>query len=463
MSNRSKTILFTLYAQNVYQHLFMPSGGVADQLTANTDYRVVFLVPPGVIEDLVKKSEIAQRKNVRIEVIQKMPKRTLLQNAFYFFYSYLVFTSTTKLLATFGARADAPPAGSNRHLFFIKTAIAHTFGKVPFIKKRVVPWLYQRIFRGRQYRALFESYRPDLVFISNIAHFPDPEIATEARRRRIRTLGMASNWDHLNKYFIPVYADILLTQNAPMKEEAVLYHNYDENKVVVVGFPEHDAILKKKKNALTREEFFKKIGIPAKSKLILFISGSVYCLDEPVILKEISDWIRDGVFGPDVCLMVRPYPQRTEKEKYKELEHDPRIIFNWLSNWENPEGDLYYQNSMDYADIAISVFSTTAIEAALRDKPVLTIGFDGNSARPYHQSVKRFEHLSHFRHVLDTGSVPVMRSFAELQKGIQRYLEDPSLHREERKKLIDRMCYRVDGKSSSRVVDGMIQMLNGTT
>lgn len=459
--NTQKTIFFTLYASNVYQHLFLLQNGVADQLTRNESVRVVFLTPPGRIPELARGSEIGQRPNVFVEELTKMPKRTLLQNAFYFFYSYLMFTSTTRLLATFGARADAPPAGGNRHFAVFKSVIASTCGKSRWIKLRAVPYLYKKIFNERPYAYVFEKYHPDLVFISNIAHFPDPEILSEAKRLDVKTVGMASNWDHLNKYYIPLHSDILLTQNEPMKKEAVEYHSYLSDEVVVVGFPEMDSQIDKEKHIQPKEAFFAKLGIPSESKLILFISGSVYYLDEPIILKKISEWIKENKFGSSIYLMVRPYPQRTEKEKYKDLEGGPHIIFNWLSNWDDVEGSSYYKNSMYYASVVIAIFSTTAIEAALWDKPILTVGFDGNAQRPYHQSIKRLEDLSHFKHVLETGSVPVARSFEELYEGIKKYLDDSALHREERKKLIDKMCYKIDGKSSERVVGILLKHING--
>jgi len=189
------------------------------------------------------------------------------------------------------------------------------------------------------------------------------------------------------------------------------------------------------------------------------LSGSVYYFDEPVILKQISGWIEEGKFGSNTYLMVRPYPQRTEREKYKDVEGDPHLIFNWQSNWDTQKGSEYYKSAMYYSRLVISIFSTTAIEAALWDKPVLTIGFDGNAHRPYHQSIRRLEDLSHFKHVLETGSVPVVRSFKELFEGMKTYVENPALQREERKKLIDKMCYKVDGKSSQRVTSIIQSML----
>ena len=101
------------------------------------------------------------------------------------------------------------------------------------------------------------------------------------------------------------------------------------------------------------------------------------------------------------------------------------------------------------------MFSTTAIEAALLDKPTIAIGFDGYSVRPPHQTIRRMEVMHHFKHVLDTGNVRLVRGFDELFAVIDGYLKDPSLDREKRKAIVRDLCYRDDGLSSKRVIDAV--------
>jgi hypothetical protein len=453
-----KTIVISLFANTVI-YRFAVEGGVLDHIRKEAkkrgDIRLVYLSSP-VYDDALK--PFLREGIDRIEYIQKYKPRTLLQKLFYFFYSYLIFTGTTRILATFGARADAPPAGGNLYLAPLKRAIAATFGRSRFVKTRIVPSLYRRIFGARPYRELLSRLEPSLVFLSNMVTFPDVELAEEARRQGIRTLGMTANWDHLNKYFIPIQTDQFLVQNEPMREEAIELQAYEPGRVAVVGFPQFDLYAHLEDHLMPRAAFCAHFGIPESSKIILFVSGSAYALDEPDILKTIADWIREGAFG-DARLMIRPYVNLREREmeekKYAGLKDDPMIVFNWMKHDERDEHKQFYRSMLAYADLVLSVFSTMAIEAAILDKPTLTIGFDGYQTRPAHQSVLRLEKLTHFRHVLDTGSVPIIRSFPELREHLTHYIAHPEDGRDKRAALVEHLCYKMDGNASKRIAEAV--------
>jgi CDP-glycerol glycerophosphotransferase (TagB/SpsB family) len=143
------------------------------------------------------------------------------------------------------------------------------------------------------------------------------------------------------------------------------------------------------------------------------------------------------------------------------LIDNPNVSFNWLKWGDSEENRRYYFSMLYYAEVIISIFSTTAIEAAIFDKPILTIGFDGYKARPFHESIVRLEKMSHFKNILETGSVKVVRSFEELFENLKAYLENPSLDKEKRKFLVQKMCYQMDGRASGRIADFVIAKANG--
>lgn len=458
-----KTIFVNLMSKVVIGNFSIP-GGVLENLVKNKnkETKIVFLTDQSFMKFL---KPYLFDDSIGIEFIKVIKPQGVIQKLFHFFYSYLIFTGTTRVLATFGARADIPPAGGNRHLAILKSFIANTFGRSKFIKTKTVSWLFKKILSSRPYKNIFEKYNPALVFLPNIAFFPDIEILAEAQRRGIKTVGMASNWDHLNKYFIPLRAGLMLVQNEPMLKEAVELQAYEKDKILVTGFPQFDPYARPERYIFPKEQFFEKFGIPLASRIILFISGAAYSLDEPDILKTISQWIKEGRFGLEkICLLVRPYvlvrDRAQEEEKYKAFKDDSNIFFNWLSGGENLENRQYYLSMLYYADVIISIFSTTAIEAAIFDKPIITIGFDGYKKRPPHQSITRLEKLSHFRHVLDTGSIRVARSFPNLFEILEQYLKFPQKDKEKREALIKKMCYKIDGRASERVAKFILENIN---
>ena len=433
-------------------------GGVLEQLVARShpDVRFVFLTASAF---RLRLEPFLVRGTVSLEYIEAMKPRGAFEQAFRFFYSYLIFTGTTKILATFGARADRPPAGGNRHLAWAKWFVANTFGRIRAVKIFLVPWLYFLVFRSRPYREIFERYRPQLLFVPNIAAFPDIELVAEARRQGIATIGMAQNWDHLNKYFIPQHVDRLLVQNEPMRSEAVSLHAYDRHAVEVTGFPQFDSLASRETLVMPREEFCAHFGIPAAHRVILYISGAAYSLDEPEILAEIACWIERGDL-PHTTLMVRPYviarDRALEERKYAALQGIANVVFNWERVSEATEHKRIYFSMLHYTDVVISIFSTTAIEAAIFNKPTLTIGFDGRAKRAPHESITRLEKRSHFRHVLETGAVRVVRSFNDLKAALLERFENPSLGHAERAALVRKMCFKIDGRASERIATAVL-------
>lgn len=459
-----KTIFISALTHGPIGNFGIP-GGVFERLAKVKDIKVVLLMNK---EDHFKKISTApyiEDGSITVEMVPHYEPKNFAAKLFRFFYAYLIFTGTTQTLATLGARADMPPAGGNRHLAFIKWTIANTLGRIPSIKKRLVPWLFGRIMTGRPYAQVFEKYNPVLVFAANAAMIYDSELIAEAKRRGIKTLGMVCNWDHLNKYFIPLRADYLIVQNEPMRREAVVFQGYEPNQIIAVtGFPKFDVYHDINAHTTSRSDFFRNFNIPESAKLILFISGSAYSLDEGDILETISGWIHEKRFKEHARLMVRPYvtlrDRKQEEAKYKTLMNDSTIAFNWAKGDESGEGKQLYLGMLAHADVIISMFSTTAIEAAMLDKPTIAIGFDGYAKRPLHQSVTRMERMHHFRNVLDTGNVRVVRNFEELFESIDTYLTHPEKDADKRKEIVEQLCFSGDGLASKRVSDSILSLLN---
>ena len=68
--------------------------------------------------------------------------------------------------------------------------------------------------------------------------------------------------------------------------------------------------------------------------------------------------------------------------------------------------------------------------------------------------------MSHFRNVLETGSVKVVRSFPHLKETLSLYLENPAIDMVARKALVAKMCYKNDGGASKRIADFILSKIN---
>ncbi len=453
-----KTIITSIANQALYRNFAMFEGSAIYALSQVDTIRLVILKKKGQDPDF----DLAHLgQNVIIEEIAESMHKNVLQQAFYFFYSFLIFTDTTKLVSSYGVRADKPRPLFRYWNYPIKLFIAKVFGRWPWMRERAVPWLYFKIFASyRPYKEVFARYSPDMAFLPNICIWPaDLEILVEAKRNGVATVGMPGNWDHLSKYYIPFRPDKLLVWSEATKREAAVYQFYDPSVVTAVGSPQIDFFIREK-NIAPREEFLRKIGFESSNKIILYASQGPYSLDGPDYIEMLLQWIEAGKLPPETRLIVRPHPHaRFEKEKYEKFRGHKYIYHDEREGWSSEENARHFSNIVAHADVVVTTYSSVATEASIWDRPTIIASFDGYKTRPIYQSVKRHKNFTHFQDVIKTGGVWVAEDQDEFYRALTAYLHDPSIHGEGRERLRQAIFGFFDGKNSARIVEHILKAL----
>ena len=448
------TFIITLSSQPVFKNFFLFPGSFWEKLGAlcaadkEKSFRAVLVMPDYYKEKYGPWCASMIRRfpeQIFIDYVSVPAPQGIVARLFRFFYSYLIYTSTTRLLATMGTRPDEMFAGS-RYLAPMKAAIAETFGRSSFITQKAVPALFDYLFPAEPFSDVLHTYHPDLVFVPNLYGWFDTVCARDAKAHGIKTVGMTANWDHIDKYFMPVRTDLFFAQNNHIRDAAVRLQGYRPAEIMVIGYPHFDFI-NSKEYLIPRSALLSSIGFPRDTKYLLYISGSVYCPDEPDVIEEVLRWIDEGRFLPhDVRLVIRPYlggrlrDRDFDIKKFEGFKTHPRVVFYQRESWHDLPGTRELLNLMAHADVVLSAFSTAALEVALFDRPLIAIGFDGHRARPFHRSVRRFEGFTHFQDVYATGGIRVTRTFDDLYAAIKKYLDNPSLDRDGRALMRRTMC-----------------------
>src|SRR3989344_2803601 len=189
-NRRRKTILVTLSNRAVYRNLFFFPGCVFDQIKElagqREDCRIVVIVPKKDNWKYVGKLGEGENKLYSFEFVEAPnSKENFIQKLFYAFYSHLIYTDTTRLMATLGMRPDEPPAGGKRYLSPLKWFIANSFGKIDFIKLKIIPRIFYFVYRTRPFEEIFNVYKPDLVFISHLYGWFDQNLLAESKRKKV--------------------------------------------------------------------------------------------------------------------------------------------------------------------------------------------------------------------------------------------------------------------------------------
>jgi len=93
-------------------------------------------------------------------------------------------------------------------------------------------------------------------------------------------------------------------------------------------------------------------------------------------------------------------------------------------------------------------------------KPVIVTFFDADEELPWWQSARRIQDFPHYRKLLQTGGITPVRSSAELQANIHRYLDDPAENQTSRDLALEQECGRPDGQASARVAEALCRLLS---
>jgi surface carbohydrate biosynthesis protein len=139
---------------------------------------------------------------------------------------------------------------------------------------------------------------------------------------------------------------------------------------------------------------------------------------------------------PEITLFIKPHPNEEDFSIYEPLTRCKNVVLS-------RDVDLY--KLLNACDIMITKNSTTAMEAAALDKPVIVL------------NLSRIPDVVDY--VKEGIAVGVYKS-EDLPPRVKALLKDESELESSRKGYIKKYLYKVDGRSSDRVAEFMANLIN---
>lgn len=317
---------------------------------------------------------------------------------------------------------------------------------------------YQKLFRQTRPSGLFCSHqRPPIVLPAVLA----------ARSLGIPTATFIFSWDNLtSKGRIAAPFDHYLVWSDLMRQELLRYYpDVSHDRVHVVGTPQFDPYADESL-VWSRQEFFQRTGADPSRQLICYSGGDTGTAPEdPQHVRILMELIRQGRIEGNPQVLLRPSPV-DEGSRYDDVRHDyPELIYTrpqWehtqLGDWSRvipmPQDVPFLANLTYHADMNINMASTMTLDFAIHDKPVVNIAFDVASPPPFGMPLWEFFYrFEHYRPIVELGAARIARSADELAEYVNAYLEDPSLDRSARRKLVDLELGIPIGMSSRRIAE----------
>jgi len=326
--------------------------------------------------------------------------------------------------------------------------------------------VYARI-NDNSFDSHFEKYSPDCVFVPNMMSNEDYRLIKASRRHRVVSIGMPKSWDNFtSKTFFNIFPDWIMVQNQIMKNQASDLFGYPQNRLLVVGFPQFDIYAGSVRRP--RADFFQDCGLDPEKKTILYAAAGSQLAphDEQVLSGLIQDIESDPVLRNRMQILVRPHPKYdfredvvTLKKEFVSVDYPGTIRGSKRAHWEFRDTDVERLfESLYFSDILISTISTLNLEAAILNKPLISIGFDGNVTLPYVLSVARYYEYDHMLPLVRSGGMRVAYTRASLLDEVKRALTEPSIDTHGREILVSDLVGVCDGQAGDRVAKALISI-----
>ena len=459
--SRKKTILIPVTSGFFSRNFFRTDA--YQLLKKRADLLLVFLVPESRREYYSKEFSAFGSRFVPFDDASKS-----FQERFFKFIEVSSIHTRTASLQQIHAffREGSRDFFVRRFFFFILARVCWFFGQFYFWRA-FIRAVY-RITPSRIYAAVFDEYKPDLVFCPTLL-YAENRIAKEAKTRGIPVIGLTHSWDNFySKAILRVHPDRLLVHTHGIKKQAERFGDYPADKISVIGIPQYDRYFRKE-GILSRKEFFQHIGGDPTKKLILYaFSGKAGLSSDFEMLKVLHEVVSENKEW-NAHVLIRPYPRFDfSLEKLDEIrrrydffaESSLYHIATGRDVWEfNDESLAFLSSSLNYADVVINMYSTFLVEAAIFDKPLIAVAFDGERQKNYWNSVRRFFEWEHLADIKRCGGIDFAKSKKELALHIQKSLNEPARLYNERRAIVREEAEFFDGNSGERLAKALLQFV----
>lgn len=267
----------------------------------------------------------------------------------------------------------------------IRHAVASGFHHLE--KRRPVP---------RRLLDFLSSAKPDVLLLTPLIYLESTQVLwlRAARQIGVPSVFCVHSWDNLTtKGTLHDMPTLVLVWNGAQCAEAEALHGVDKARCAVTGATAFDHWFSTRPT-MSREEFLRSAGLPSGRRMLLYLCSSRFIAKREVVWVE--EWIRalrassDPAIR-DAAVIVRPHPSVVETPQISRLG-DPAVCL-FPGSPENPVSDearMRYFHSLYYSDAVVGLNTTSMIEAAILDKPVLSIRLPGSA---------RVRETVHFAHI----------------------------------------------------------------
>jgi hypothetical protein len=336
---------------------------------------------------------------------------------------------------------------------------------------------FQRRFNPNLYADLFEKYQPAMVIASTPGWRLDRYLLREAAARGIPTTTAIVGWDNSSSYNLSgADVDWATCWSQLQKDELVLGSDWPEERVFIGGMPSYDGYFNKSWQ-MSREDYFKLHNLDPGRKLISYASSFITFSPNFQNIEVLARVVTEGNLAFPSQLLIRLHPSHfTDVPHFAEEAEQARRLAAEHSHIHVVEpvalgGELGYYSGEDmpekasmvaHSDVMVTVYSTMAVEATLKNCPVIALCINSKEGWPKGKFTLPLTHIAdwptHLR-FRESGAGRLALNERELEDAINYYLQNPDVEDEFRRVFVARECTYTDGSAGKRTGKILLSLL----
>jgi hypothetical protein len=293
------------------------------------------------------------------------------------------------------------------------------------------------------------------------------------RMSGIPTATHVLSFDNLtSRGYIPLrhFSRFFVWQEA-MANELVQFYGVGTDQLTVTGTPQFDFHV--------RPEFR---WSRSKTLAALALRGDrpylVYCANhsaitptEPALVSDLLATVGQDPRFRNHQWVIRLHPMDAYSRWAGVEERFPNVVFSrpWKHRsdsrfWAIPSGDevTLLGNTLRHADATLTVASTTALDSAVVDTPVVCVGFHSKAEGWENRFYYDAHYSQHYRPLMESGATPIATDMDSLMTLLAAAVNERESLRRERAALVRRLCGTVDGGSAERIARGVAELAAGS-
>lgn len=340
------------------------------------------------------------------------------------------------------------------------------------VRRLLLAFVRRAAIRHAQHSQMLQRERPHLALLTHPYTWEERLLTPVLRNHGIPIVATIHSWDNPTTHPIMLERyDRMFVWNAILKAQLMRLYDYRDEEVYCTGMPQLDTYSRGDLN-LTRDAFLRPLGIDPQRRLITYACGAPeFVPGQCQIVAHLADLVGGTRLKQPAALVVRLHPGR-ESEDIAELGCRPHVYIdrpsvaysaNYASNgWRRDRSDeRHFLNLLRHSDVFVNAFSTTTIEAAAANVPIVNIAFDGDGPRPYHGSLRKHYDWEHYAHIVETNGVRLARSYEDLTAAVQECLDHPELLGPGRQRIVREQCGDLDGLAGLRLARLVVDSVHG--